>query len=110
MNIGMQEIFLLSIIALIVLGPERLPQAVKSTAIWINRFKQIVNDFKSSVEQELNAEEIRREIHNENVMKEISDGRRMIDNINDDLQQTLSSIESTSNKATEMTHKENRNS
>ena len=72
MDIGIQEIFLISFIALIVLGPERLPSAVRTVAVWINRIKRSFNEIKSDIEREVNADEIRQQIHNENIMHELS--------------------------------------
>jgi Tat protein translocase TatB subunit len=68
MDIGFQEIFLISVIALLVLGPERLPEAARSLALWLNRLKRSFNHIKSSIENEIDAEDIRQQIYNDNVL------------------------------------------
>ena len=78
---------LISVIALIVLGPERLPSAIKTIAIWLNRFKRSFNDIKATIEQEINADEIRQQIHNENILHSLGETRDALD----DLDQQLSS-------------------
>lgn len=73
MDIGIQEILLISVIALIVLGPERLPGTVKTIAIWLGRLKRSFNDIKADIEREINAEEIRQQIHNESVLEQLGE-------------------------------------
>lgn len=89
MNIGMQEIFLLSVIALVVLGPERLPTAIRTLALWINRFRRSFNEMKSAVEREIGADDIRAQIHNDNVMHELGETRDMISQFDQDMSATL---------------------
>lgn len=73
MDIGVQEILLISVIALIVLGPERLPATVKTVAIWLGKIKRSFNDIKADIEREINADEIRQQIHNENVLHQLGE-------------------------------------
>jgi len=91
MDIGLQEILLISVIALIVLGPERLPVAVKTIAIWVNRFRRSFNEMRSAIEQEINADEIRRHIHNDNVMHELGETRKALTDLEQQLQQDIQS-------------------
>lgn len=91
MDIGLQEILLISVIALIVLGPERLPVAVKTIAIWINRFRRSFNEMRSAIEQEINADEIRRQIHNDNIMHELGETRKALTDLEHQLQQDVHS-------------------
>lgn len=76
MDIGIQEIFLISIIALVVLGPERLPTAVRNIALWLGRLKRSFNDIKNDIEREINADEIRQQLHNETVLHELDKAAR----------------------------------
>jgi len=95
MDIGIQEIFVISVLALIVLGPERLPVAVKTIAIWINRFRRSFNDMRHAIEQEVNADDIRRQIHNENVLHELGETRQVLNDLEKQLQQDLTTKEGT---------------
>ena len=72
MSIGIQELFLIGVIALIILGPERLPNAIKTCMVWVSRIKRGFNDIKTELEREIDTEDIRRQIHNENVLHEIN--------------------------------------
>lgn len=93
MDIGLQEIVFISVIALIVLGPERLPQAIKTIAIWINRIKRSFNEVKKDLEAEINAEEIKRHIHNENVLHELGESAEHLKDAEHELNDAFKSFQ-----------------
>lgn len=57
-DIGFWEIVLISVIGLIVLGPERLPIAIRSVMRWINTAKAMANSVKTEISQELQLHEM----------------------------------------------------
>lgn len=67
-GISFGELLLIGLIALLVLGPERLPGAARTAGLWVGRLKRSINSIKLEVERELGADEIRRQLHNENIM------------------------------------------
>jgi sec-independent protein translocase protein TatB len=67
-NIGFSELVLLGIIALVVLGPEKLPGAIRTASLWIGRLKRSFNTIKTDIEREIGADEIRRQLRNEAIM------------------------------------------
>jgi sec-independent protein translocase protein TatB len=67
-NIGFSELVLLGIIALVVLGPEKLPGAIRTASLWIGRLKRSFNSIKTDIEREIGADEIRRQLRNEAIM------------------------------------------
>lgn len=75
MNIGMQELLVISVLALIVLGPEQLPAAIRNMALWSSRMRRSFNDLKSAVEREIDVDDIRQQIHNETVLHELGETR-----------------------------------
>ena len=52
-GIGMFELVMIAIIALVVLGPERLPSAMREVAKYMKQLRQISNDFQSQFSDEL---------------------------------------------------------
>ena len=70
-NIGSFEVLLICVIALLVLGPERLPGAIRTAGLWIGRFRRSFYKVKSEIERELNADEVRRQLHNESIIAEL---------------------------------------
>ncbi|RLV61361.1 Sec-independent protein translocase subunit TatB [Parashewanella curva] len=61
-GIGFMELLLIGIIGLVVLGPERLPVAVRTVAGWIKAIKRMVNSVKDELEQELNIEQLHKDL------------------------------------------------
>ena len=57
-DIGFWEIILISVIGLIVLGPERLPIAIRSVMRFINTAKGMANSVKSEISHELKLHEM----------------------------------------------------
>lgn len=60
--IGMQELIIIFVIALIVFGPRKLPELGKSLGKSIAEFKRASNELRSTLEQEIRVEETRRDI------------------------------------------------
>jgi len=56
------EIFVIGVIALIVLGPERLPKAVRTVGLWVGKAKQGFNSIKTEIDRELKIQEIQQQI------------------------------------------------
>jgi len=96
-NIGSFEVLLIFIIALLVLGPERLPGAVRTTGLWIGRFRRSFYKVKNEIERELNADEIRRQLHNETVMAEIEDAKSNIEGMAKDTEKSVNNIVNSAN-------------
>ncbi len=77
-DIGFSELVLTAVIALIVFGPEKLPQAARTAGLWIGRFRRVLADTRREVERELGADEIRRQLHNESIMKSLNESPQAI--------------------------------
>ncbi len=70
-DIGFAELLVVAVLGLLVLGPERLPQAIRTGALWIGRFKRSFNNVRTEIEREIGADEIRRQLHNEAIMADL---------------------------------------
>lgn len=60
-GMGFMEIFLIAIIAIIALGPDKLPTAMVEVAKFLKKFKSGVADAKSTLDNELNITEMKEE-------------------------------------------------
>jgi sec-independent protein translocase protein TatA len=56
-GIGMPELIIILVIALIVIGPQKLPDLARSLGKGLAEFKRATNDFKESVEEEARAQD-----------------------------------------------------
>lgn len=57
-DIGLWELILISVIGLVVLGPERLPTAVRTVSGWIKTMRRMAQNVKNELEQELEIEKL----------------------------------------------------
>jgi sec-independent protein translocase protein TatB len=70
-DIGFPELILIAIVGLLVIGPERLPEALRTLGLWIGRMRRSFTNVKAEIEKEIGMDEIRRQLHNEAVMEEM---------------------------------------
>ncbi|RJG13111.1 Sec-independent protein translocase subunit TatB [Pseudomonas cavernicola] len=77
-GISFSELLLVALVALLVLGPERLPGAARTAGLWIGRLKRSFNAIKQEVEREIGADEIRRQLHNEHIMALEQEAKNLI--------------------------------
>jgi sec-independent protein translocase protein TatB len=61
-DIGFWELCLIATVALLVLGPERLPIAARTAGKWFGKFRSMVTNVKSEIDRELQLDELRRKM------------------------------------------------
>lgn len=66
-DIGFWELFLILILALLVIGPERLPGAARSIGFWIGRARRYIEGVRNEVEAEFDVTEFKRLMHNQEI-------------------------------------------
>ncbi|MFI3245679.1 MAG: Sec-independent protein translocase protein TatB [Ferrimonas sp.] len=59
---GFFELILVAIIGLVVLGPERLPVAVRTISRWISTIKRMASSVRTELEQELKIEQLQADL------------------------------------------------
>lgn len=64
-DIGFSELLIFGAIALIVLGPEKLPQAARTAGQWYAKFRRTVSTLQSEIEAELDLAETRKKMQEE---------------------------------------------
>lgn len=58
-DIGFSELILIALVALIVIGPERLPRVARTIGALLGRAQRYVNDVKADIQREVNMEEFK---------------------------------------------------
>lgn len=61
-DIGFGELLLVALVALLVLGPERLPRAARFAGLWVRRARAQWHSVKAELERDLAAEELQRSL------------------------------------------------
>lgn len=65
LNIGMTELLIFGIIALLVLGPDKLPEAVRFVGTWYGKIKRMVSNVQNDLDRELRLSELREQMQAE---------------------------------------------
>jgi sec-independent protein translocase protein TatB len=97
-DIGFWELVVIAVIGLVVLGPERLPGAIRSVMHWVSTIKDIANSVKTEVTQELKLHEI-----NENMIKASKKGLKDLD---PELQKSIDQMKETAEELSRPYEKE----
>lgn len=79
-DIGFLEIVVVGIVALVVLGPEKLPGTIRTVSLWIGRLRRSFNSIKTEIEKEIGADEIRRQLRNEEIMEKFRNTQAQVQN------------------------------
>ena len=58
-GLGFGEILLIAAVALVVLGPERLPKVARSAGLWVGRIQNFINNVKTELSQQAGVAEFR---------------------------------------------------
>ncbi len=75
-GIGMPELIIILVLALIVIGPKKLPEMARSLGKGLAEFKRASNDFRRSVEEEARAAEEKERLAKESTAKEAVESER----------------------------------
>ena len=84
-DIGFSEIIIIATLTLIVMGPNRLPETIKTITLWIGRLRNFINSARSDIENEVGIDEIKKQLHNEKVMQEIAKTKAELNSVTQDL-------------------------
>ena len=84
-DVGFSEILLIAVVALLVLGPERLPKAARFTGLWVRRARSQWDAVKTEFEREIAAEDLKRSI--DSARRQASDVARQMGSVEDGIVQ-----------------------
>jgi sec-independent protein translocase protein TatB len=59
-DIGFSELMVIAVVALIVIGPERLPKVARTVGLLFGRMQRYVNDVKADINREMALDELRK--------------------------------------------------
>lgn len=70
-DVSFPELVLIAIVGLLVIGPKRLPEALRTLGLWLGRMRRSFVAMKAEIEKEIGMDEVRRQLHNEAIMEEM---------------------------------------
>ena len=91
-DIGFWELVVIGVVALVVLGPERLPVAIRTASHWIRLIRSTANSVKAELEQELKLQDL----HNDLKKAE----RLQMNNLSPELQESIEQLKTAAQSVT----------
>jgi sec-independent protein translocase protein TatB len=64
-DIGFIELCVIGVVALLVIGPERLPAVARTAGLWFGRMRRFVATVKGDIDKQLKAEELQKIMDNQ---------------------------------------------
>jgi sec-independent protein translocase protein TatB len=58
-DVGFTELVMIGLVALLVVGPERLPELVRTTGRWIGRAQRIAREMRNELERDVGTRELK---------------------------------------------------
>lgn len=77
-DMGFAELLMIAVIGLIVIGPKRMPEAIRVLGYWLGKLRRTVHSARQEMEQEFGLDEMRRELHNESLLAQLAKERNQI--------------------------------
>lgn len=59
-DIGLSEMMIIAVVALVVLGPERLPRVARQAGQWLGKLQRYVSDVKSDINRQMELDDLRK--------------------------------------------------
>ena len=78
-QIGFLEILIIFIFGLIIIGPKRLPEVSKTIIKFYKKIENKFADFKNDIEDDIGADELKKDVFNELRMEELEKNKELID-------------------------------
>jgi sec-independent protein translocase protein TatB len=103
-DIGFWEILLIGVVALLVIGPEKLPGVARTAGRWVGQMQRFVRSVRSDIERELETENLRSILNQQEeqiqklkgIVEEVRDeagGDRIVESIKKDVQHLKDEVE-----------------
>jgi sec-independent protein translocase protein TatB len=71
-DVGFSEIIMVGLVALLVIGPEKLPKAARVAGFWLGKSRSIIANVKAEIQHELHAEDMRQLLQQQIAQQELS--------------------------------------
>lgn len=81
---------MVGLVALLVIGPERLPKAARLTGFWIGKTRSMITSVKAEIAEELHAEELRQTLKEQADLEEV---RQLMDEASETVRDLNASLD-----------------
>ena len=95
-DVGFSEMLMIGIVALVVIGPERLPKVARTAGLLLGRMRRYVSDIKADINREMQLEELKK------LQAQVEDSARSIErSVSTEMQSAQASLNQTAQTVTE---------
>ena len=70
-DFGFWEMLMVVLVALVVVGPERLPGLARTVGFWVGKAKRMITEVKAEIHEELAAEELKKALDEQDLMEDV---------------------------------------
>jgi sec-independent protein translocase protein TatB len=74
-EVGLSELMMVGLVALVVIGPEKLPAVARYAGFWLGKSRRTIASVKAEMQRELEVEELRRQLAAAELQNALDDGR-----------------------------------
>lgn len=92
-DVGFGELVVIGVIAVVVVGPDKLPEVVRTSLKFVRKARRMFNDVKNDVERELDIDEMRQYINDNEVSKSLKQIKSQVDDINSETHHAIADID-----------------
>lgn len=85
-DVSFSELVLILVVGLLVFGPEKLPEVIRTAGMWIAKIKRTFTQMRTEIEREMGVDELKRDLHNNTIMQNLRD-------VQNDLQRTQQELQ-----------------
>ena len=95
-DIGFWELLLIGVVALVIIGPERLPEVAKSAGVYVAKFRRFVAGVKSDIDAELQTGELKKILGDQS--EQIRELKNIVDTTRKELETSTSNAIKSANE------------
>lgn len=85
-EIGFWELALVGVVALLVVGPEKLPGLARTAGLWVGKARRMIADVKAEVDRELQLEELKQSFRQQADLSDLKDVSERVKSLREDIQ------------------------
>jgi sec-independent protein translocase protein TatB len=93
-EVGFSEVCMVALVALLVIGPEKLPKVARMAGFWVAKSKRMLASVKQEISEEFQAEELRQSLKNQSGFSEF---KQLIEETSSDLNKIRTEINQPTN-------------
>lgn len=84
-DVSFSELVLILVVGLLVFGPEKLPEVIRTASLWIAKIKRTFTQMRSEIERDIGVDELKRDLHNNTIMQNLRDVQNDLQNTHQEL-------------------------